>query len=111
MSMLSISGARLPPDLTDICDAFLLPVTLSLPDLTGEPIVYVNPPFEYLTGASLADVVGRNQSMFDGSLTDDQVSQDARNSDNNDCWEDPFKKRHQAQVLRLLNETSPLAPR
>ena len=78
MSMLSISGARLPPDLTDICDAFLLPVTLSVPDVTGEPIVYANPPFEYLTGASLTDVLGRNLSMFDGSLTDEQLSQDAR---------------------------------
>ena len=77
MSMLSISGARLPPDLTDICDAFLLPVALSVPDVTGQPIVYANPPFEYLTGASLTDVLGRNFSMFNGSLTDEQISQDA----------------------------------
>ena len=62
MNMLSISGAQLPPELTELCDALLLPMSFCLPDVPGVPLVYANQPFEY-TGSTLVRVPNNIQPV------------------------------------------------
>ena len=74
--MLSISGAQLPSELTELCDAVLLPMSFCLPDVPGVPLVYANQPFEYMTGAKIHEILGRNYSFLNGRLTDSSLSEE-----------------------------------
>ena len=76
MNMLSISGANLPPELTDVCDAILMPVSLTLPDIPGTPLVYANQPFEYLTGKQVHQMLGLNHRFLRGPKTDASLSEE-----------------------------------
>lgn len=78
MNTLSMFGANLPDELRSLCDAMLQPVSFSLQTVRGAPVVYVNQPFEYMTGASASDVLGRNYSFLDGPLTDIYTMQELK---------------------------------
>ena len=47
-----------------------LPIAISDPNLPDNPIIYINPAFEKLTGYAAADVLGRNCRFLQGPKTD-----------------------------------------
>ena len=52
------------------CRDAILPMAISDPSLPDNPIVYVNPAFEALTGYARQEVLGRNCRFLQGPLTD-----------------------------------------
>lgn len=53
------------------CRDAILPMAISDPTLRDNPIVYVNPAFEALTGYARAEVLGRNCRFLQGPMTDE----------------------------------------
>ena len=52
------------------CRDAILPMAISDPNLPDNPIVYVNPAFETLTGYERHEVLGRNCRFLQGPMTD-----------------------------------------
>ena len=52
------------------CRDAILPMAISDPTLPDNPIVYVNPAFEMLTGYARHEVLGRNCRFLQGPMTD-----------------------------------------
>jgi PAS domain S-box-containing protein len=52
------------------CRSAILPMAISDPTLRDNPIVYVNPAFEVLTGYTRLEVLGRNCRFLQGPMTD-----------------------------------------
>lgn len=52
------------------CRDAILPMAISNPTLPDNPIVYVNPAFEVLTGYMRQEVLGRNCRFLQGPMTD-----------------------------------------
>ena len=53
------------------CRDAILPMAISDPRLPDNPIVYVNPAFEMLTGYARDEVLGRNCRFLQGPMTDE----------------------------------------
>jgi PAS domain S-box-containing protein len=53
------------------CRDAILPMAISDPTLPDNPIVYVNPAFELLTGYTRDEVLGRNCRFLQGPMTDE----------------------------------------
>jgi PAS domain S-box-containing protein len=53
------------------CRDAILPMAISDPTLPDNPIVYVNPAFETLTGYARNEVLGRNCRFLQGPMTDE----------------------------------------